>query len=58
VRPGRVKEPERVFAAEIEAGHLPSLRAIKARISCGTDRTRVILAQLTQAVEAGVTADA
>jgi hypothetical protein len=48
----RVKEPERVFAAEIEAGQVPSLRAIKARMSCGTDRARVILAQLTQAAEA------
>jgi hypothetical protein len=52
------RTPERVFAAEIEAGQVPSLRAIKDKMSCGTDRARVILAQLTQTVEAGAMADA
>ena len=34
--------PERVFAAEIERGELPSLRTIKARMHVGTDRARVV----------------
>jgi hypothetical protein len=38
--------PERVFAAEIERGELPSLRAIKSRARCGTPRAREIRDQL------------
>ena len=45
------KTPERVFAAEIERGELPSLRAIKARAKCGTDRARVIRDQLAQVLQ-------
>jgi hypothetical protein len=37
---------ERVFAAEIEANMLPSLRQIKTRMHVGTDRARVILGEL------------
>jgi hypothetical protein len=33
---------EWVFATEIEAGQLPSLRQIKARARCGTDRVRAV----------------
>ncbi|HEX5292721.1 MAG TPA: DUF2637 domain-containing protein [Streptosporangiaceae bacterium] len=51
------RTPEKVFAAELEAGQVPSLRAIKDKMSCGTDRARVILAQLKQAVEAEAMAD-
>ena len=40
------KAPARVFAAEISAGELPSLRAIKARLHVGTDRARVIRDEL------------
>ena len=52
------KAPERVFSAELERGELPSIRAVKARMHVGTDRARVILADL-QDVVAGreVTAD-
>lgn len=49
-RPARAKDPERVFAAEIEAGDLPSLREIKRRAACGTDRARVIRGQLADAM--------
>jgi Protein of unknown function (DUF2637) len=51
------RTPERVFAAEIEAGRLPSIRSIKDKMSCGTDRARVILTQLSEVVEAGAMAD-
>lgn len=40
--PGKPKAPERVFAAQIEAGTLPSLRQVKERMHVGTDRARVI----------------
>lgn len=40
------KAPARVFAAEISAGELPSLRAVKARLHVGTDRARVIRDEL------------
>lgn len=36
------KSPERVFAAEISRGELPSLRAIKSRAKCGTPRATEI----------------
>jgi hypothetical protein len=49
----KAKSPTRVFAAEIERGEIPSLRAIKARAKCGTDRARVIRDQLAQALQAG-----
>lgn len=46
---GRVsKAPERVFAAELERGELPSLRAIKTRMHVGTDRARFIRDQLAE----------
>ena len=51
------RTPERVFAAEIERGELPSLRAVKSRMSCGTDRARLILSDL-QTVVAGQEATA
>jgi hypothetical protein len=40
------RTPEHVFAVDIAAGELPSLRAIKARLHVGTDRARDILADL------------
>ena len=43
--------PERVFAAEIERGELPSLRAIKTRAKCGTGRARVIRDQLSEVLK-------
>jgi len=46
---------EKVFAAEIERGELPSLRQIKTRARCGTDRARAIrddLARLLAQAEA------
>ena len=55
------KAPERVFAAELERGELPSLRAVKTRMHLGTDSARAILADLQEAVaaqSAEVTADA
>jgi hypothetical protein len=42
------KAPERIFAHEISRGELPSLRAIKVRAKCGTDRARVIRDQLVE----------
>jgi hypothetical protein len=35
-----------VFSAEISRGELPSLREIKTRARCGTDRARVIRDEL------------
>jgi Protein of unknown function (DUF2637) len=46
IRARRRPAPERVFAADIEAGKVPSLRAIKARARVGTDNARMIREQL------------
>jgi hypothetical protein len=43
-----------VFAAEIERGELPSLRAIKAAMHCGTDSARDIRADLASTMEGAV----
>lgn len=40
------KAPEKVFAAEIEANTLPSLRAVKARMNVGTNKARIIRDEL------------
>jgi hypothetical protein len=45
------KAPERIFAAEIERGEVPSLRVIKVRAKCGTDRARVIRDQLAEILQ-------
>jgi hypothetical protein len=45
-----VKTPEKVFAAEIARGEVPSLRAVKERMHVGTDRARVIRADLESAM--------
>lgn len=45
------KAPERIFAAEVERDELPSLRAIKTRAKCGTDRARVIRDQLAEILQ-------
>ena len=37
-----------MFAAEIEAGRLPSLRQVKERMHVGTDRARSIRDQLAE----------
>lgn len=42
------KAPEKIFSTEIGRGELPSLRAIKTRAKCGTDRARVIRDQLSE----------
>jgi len=47
----RQQAPEKVFAAELAAGELPSLRAIKERMHVGTDRARVIHAGLASLVQ-------
>jgi hypothetical protein len=47
-RSPRQAVPERLFAAEIERGELPSLRTIKARMHVGTDRARVVRDQLAE----------
>jgi hypothetical protein len=47
----KAKAPERVFAAEIEAGEMPSLRQVKAKMRVGTDRARVIRDQLAGVVQ-------
>lgn len=41
----------RVFAAELRAGELPSLRSIKTAMHCGTDRARVIRDQLAEILQ-------
>jgi hypothetical protein len=48
---GRSKTPEKLFAAEIEAGELPSLRSIKDRCHVGTERARVVQAELATAMQ-------
>lgn len=40
------RAPEHVFAADLAAGRLPSLRAVKSQMGVGTDRARDILAEL------------
>lgn len=45
------KTPERIFADEISRGELPSLRAIKTRAKCGTDRARAIREQLAEVLQ-------
>jgi hypothetical protein len=49
-----VKTPERVFAAEIDRGELPSLRAVKERMHVGTDRARVIRDGLASTMQEAV----
>jgi hypothetical protein len=44
--PKRKPNPEKLFAADIEAGKVPSIRAIKDRAHVGTDNARVIREQL------------
>jgi Protein of unknown function (DUF2637) len=46
------KAPERIFAAEIEAGELPSLREVKRRAACGTPRAKAILVELGEVLAA------
>ena len=48
---GKPKAPERVFAAEIERGELPSLRQVKERMHVGTDRAREIQSELRALLE-------
>jgi hypothetical protein len=45
-RRNRKAAPEHVFAAELAAGQVPSLRAVKERCRVGTPRAREILAEL------------
>ena len=44
------KAPEKIFAAHIESGELPSLREVKRRMSVGTPRAQHILADLETVV--------
>jgi hypothetical protein len=44
--PKRRPAPEKLFAAEIQAGTVPSIRLIKARARVGTDNARAIREQL------------
>jgi hypothetical protein len=46
-----VKTPERVFAAEIDRGELPSLPAVKERMHVDTDRARLIRAELASTMQ-------
>lgn len=45
------KAPERIFAAEISRGQVPSLSAIKTRAKCGADRARTIRDQLAEILQ-------
>ncbi len=49
-RAASVKTPEKMFAAEIERGELPSVRAIKTRARCGTPRAQVIRDDLNRLI--------
>jgi hypothetical protein len=40
-----------LFAADIERGELPSLRAVKTRAKCGTDKARVIRDELAAIIQ-------
>ena len=44
--PKRKPSPEKLFAADIEAGNMPTIRAIKERCHVGTDNARMIREQL------------
>jgi hypothetical protein len=46
----KARTPERIFAAEIQAGEVPSIRTIKARAKCGTPRAQEIRNQLAGAM--------
>jgi hypothetical protein len=48
---GKPKSPERIFAAELAAGTVPSLRAVKDRMHVGTERARIIRDQLAAMLE-------
>jgi len=50
---GHGHEAERVFAAEIEAGDIPSIRRIRAALHCGQPRAREIQARLESLTPAG-----
>jgi hypothetical protein len=49
--PKRKPSPEKLFAADIEAGKVPSIRAIKERARVGTDNARVIHEQLLELID-------
>jgi hypothetical protein len=49
--PGRAKPPGKVFAAELAAGQVPSVRQIKERLHVGTDNARVIRDELEELVQ-------
>jgi hypothetical protein len=46
------KSPERVFADELGRGEVPSLRSVKARMNVGSDKGRIILADLRTNLDA------
>lgn len=48
---GKPKSPEKVFASELAAGQLPSLRSVKERCRVGTDKARTIRGQLAQVLQ-------
>jgi len=50
-RVNKARVPEKVFAAEIERGELPSLRQVMRRARCGADRARAIRDELSQGLE-------
>lgn len=50
---GHGTEAERVFAGEIEAGDIPSIRRIRAALHCGQPRAREIQAHLETLTPAG-----
>jgi hypothetical protein len=58
LRAKRKSAPDTVFAAELAAGTVPSIRAIKERCHVGTDSARVIREQLLALVGDGATPQA
>jgi hypothetical protein len=47
------KSPERVFATELAAGQVPSLRAVKTKLHLGTDKARVVRDELAAILSEG-----
>jgi hypothetical protein len=45
------KSPQKVFASELAAGRVPSLRSVKQRMNVGTDKARMIRSELAVIVQ-------
>jgi Protein of unknown function (DUF2637) len=57
-RRGDIPAPAEVFAAELEAGQLPTVREIKRRARCGQDTASRIKSELAALIQTPATVDA